>query len=110
MRAIAKLVLIAWLFSSSVGAGQLCLESAASHVQLAEHAAHRVDAPGDHGNPSDSDDDCPVLPDAAVDMGSADPANDLSDTVSIAPVLHLHLAVDCGVRRDVWTRAAALSS
>jgi len=108
MRAIAKLVFFAWLFSTSLAAGQLCLESPASHVQPVEHAAHRADATGDHGYPSDSDDDCPLLPDATVDTGSADPAHDLSDAVSIAPVLHIHLAVDCGVRRDVWKRAAEL--
>ena len=108
MRAIAKLVLFAWLFSSSLGAGQLCLESAASHVQHAEHAAHHVDTAGDHGNPSDPDDDCPVLPEATVDTGSADPAHELWDAFAIAPVLHLHLAVECSVRRDVWKHTAEL--
>lgn len=104
MRAIAKLVLFAWLFSSSLAAAQLCLESPASHVQLADGATHRVDTPGDHGNPADSDDDCPVLPDAAVDTWSAEPAHDFSDAVAVAPVFYLHLAVGCGSLRNAWKR------
>jgi len=106
VRAIAKLVLFAWVFSSSLAAAQLCLESPASHVQLAERAVHRVDAPDDQGNPAESDDDCPVLPDTVVNAGSADPAHHVSDAAAIAPVLHLHLAVGCGSLHNAWKRTA----
>lgn len=106
VRAIAKLVLFAWLFSSSLAAAQLCLESPAAHVQLPERAVHRVDAPDDHGNPAESDEECPIFPDTMVDTGSADPAHHLSHAAAVAPVLHLHLAVGCGVLRNASKHTA----
>lgn len=100
MRSIAKSVVFAWLFSTSLAVAQLCVESPAAHVLHADQAPHAVDTTRDHGSPTEPDDDCPVLPDAAVDSGSAEPAHHLPDAIAHAPVFHLHVAVDRGVLRD----------
>ena len=90
LRTIAKIVLFAWTLAASLAAAQVCVGTPASHVHRHDHSAHKSDTASQHGDPADSDDDCPLLPTAALDTESADSVLKLLLAFGGAPALHVH--------------------
>jgi len=90
VRTIAKIVLFAWTLAASLATAQVCVGTPASHVHWHDHSAYESDAAARHGDPADSDDDCPLLPPAALDTESVDSVLKLLLAFGGAPSLHVH--------------------
>jgi len=93
LRTVSKIILVAWTLAASAAAAQICFEAPASHHSWQDLSADGLGALGDRGNPTESDDDCPPVPPAAVDAGSGDWGNDLLAAFAAAPALHVQTLV-----------------
>lgn len=107
VRTTATILLFAWTLAASLAAAQVCVGTPASHLHWHDHSAHQSGAALQHGNPEDSDDDCPLLPPAAVDAGSADTVLDLLLAIGSAPVLHVHAVGETRAAQAVRVPLAA---
>lgn len=108
LRSVSKIVLVVWTIGAMIAGARLCLSSPASHYGPHTPAAHAVAAAAKQTAPVDpDDDDCPPVPDSAVDSGPGDCSLELLAAFTSAPVLVVQPALEMlALRVERFSRAA----